>query len=389
MFDQSHFCVSSSCHVVVFCGSTRGRTDSWRSSLASSCTPQGPLQSGEPASVTCHCVAERETSLSWWPSLVLGILLGAIGAALALWRVRILSVTMVSRILSHPRGGPSTPLSSTHNLKKRVRPPTTRTSTCAVLVGRGPRGSWRSQRTASTLLSDGDLRRSSVFWTQLEINALVVVEDPAHPTSGGILEKSDVIIDAGDVPICDAVRGHLRRKGKTLATAAWLPDRRSHLPGAAAASEDDYDLRTLPVHVDLCGTRARSFPDAVGAMLEDALPDFPIQGPRAARWLLLELARGGLWRVARHHGWRQMLNDTNRDPGVDEHIFLWELLQYATCYDQLNCPNLPCTEASAKRLQLWEQPLAGALERRTPLNEISFGAVLGLRGWHWWPGTLV
>ena len=126
---------------------------------------------------------------------------------------------------------------------------------------------------------------------------------------------------SGGDATCDAIRNRLRRNGITSPTAAWLPGRRSHLPRAAAASEDDDDLHTLPVHADLCGTRARSFPDAVGAMLEDPVPDFlPSSGPRATRWLLLGPA-------ARHHQWRRMLDDTNKDLGFDEHIFLCELLR--------------------------------------------------------------
>ena len=67
-------------------------------------SPSGPLVSGELASVTCHCVAARGFPQSCWPSLVLGLFLGALDAAVALWTLRILSVTTVSGIPSNPPG---------------------------------------------------------------------------------------------------------------------------------------------------------------------------------------------------------------------------------------------------------------------------------------------
>ena len=65
------------------------------------------------------------------------------------------------------------------------------------------------------------------------------------------------------------------------------------------------------------------------------------------RWLLLELARG------------------DRDPGIDEHPLLWELLGYATCYDQLTCAFLAFAEAVARRLQLWKERYAEKLRVTT------------------------
>ena len=97
-------------------------------------------------------------------------------------------------------------------------------------------------------------------------------------SGGGMEERSGVTIRADDVTICDAARGLLRRNGVTLAIAAWPPHTRTTLSGVAGNADED-DLRTLTVYVDPRGTRARSFADAVGAMREDPLPDFPVQEP--------------------------------------------------------------------------------------------------------------
>ena len=61
-------------------------------------------------------------------------------------------------------------------------------------------------------------------------------------------------------------------------------------------------------------------------MEEHAFHDFPIQGPRTTPWLLLEIARGELGQVARHHWWRQAIRLSPSDPGVDKHLF------FVTCF---------------------------------------------------------
>ena len=115
------------------------------------------------------------------------------------------------------------------------------------------------------------------------------------------------------------------------------------------------DVRTLPVPLNPRGKRACASSDAVHKMEEHALHDFPIQGPRTTRWLLLEIARGELGPVARHHWWRQAMGLSSSDPGVDEHLFLCELLGHGSKYDQLNLSDRALDEAVSRRLQLWEE----------------------------------
>ena len=96
-------------------------------------------------------------------------------------------------------------------------------------------------------------------------------------SGGGMLERSDVIIRADDVTICDAARGELRRSGVTVAIAAWPPDVRTSLSRVAGTADDD-DLRTLRVHVGPRGTRVRCFADALDSMREDHLLELLVQG---------------------------------------------------------------------------------------------------------------
>ena len=56
-----------------------------------------------------------------------------------------------------------------------------------------------------------------------------------------------------------------------------------------------------------------------------------------------------------------MLNLTVSDPGVDEHHFLSELLEYGLTHDQLNVSEILAYESIARRYQLWEDVYATAL----------------------------
>ena len=84
-------------------------------------------------------------------------------------------------------------------------------------------------------------------------------------------------------------------------------------------------------------------------MREGALPDFPVRG----HWLLGIIGGG------------QIHNETNKDPEIVEHLFLYDLLGYATYHDQLSCPSLAVADAIARRLQLWEERYAEKLRAFT------------------------
>ena len=72
-------------------------------------------------------------------------------------------------------------------------------------------------------------------------------------------------------------------------------------------------------------------------------------------WLVQGHNRSGMTPVSRHHWWRTTMSLTPADPGVDEHLFLCELLETGMTYDQLQVGNVACFELIARKLQHWEE----------------------------------
>ena len=54
---------------------------------------------------------------------------------------------------------------------------------------------------------------------------------------------------------------------------------------------------------------------------------------------------------------------TNQDPGIEEHLFLCEVLETALAADRLNLPDLQAFEMVVRRLQLWEEIYSESLRR--------------------------
>ncbi|CAK0809169.1 unnamed protein product [Prorocentrum cordatum] len=78
--------------------------------------------------------------------------------------------------------------------------------------------------------------------------------------------------------------------------------------------EQATDARVLPVLYDQMGQRFRSFVDAVGLLEEPRFTDFPIQGPRAEKWM-------------------RDAHVPDNDRVKHEHSSLMEILEYALTYD--------------------------------------------------------
>ena len=154
------------------------------------------------------------------------------------------------------------------------------------------------QREAATLLlptvvggrrgardPDATLDRTPTMPTDLTF----ALEDTA-----GFTTRDAIIIEPDDTTSSCGMRVLVSRGGITFAAASS-----GMAPIPVVASESD--VRTLPVRLDPRGERACAFADAVHKVEEHVLHDFPIQGPRTTHWLLLEIARGKLEPVARHH----------------------------------------------------------------------------------------
>lgn len=69
------------------------------------------------------------------------------------------------------------------------------------------------------------------------------------------------------------------------------------------------------------------------------------------QWLAQRIIEQGTGPTHRHYGWRSVLKATPIDSGVDEHLFLNELIEIALGADGLSIVNLHCFEMVARRLQ--------------------------------------
>ena len=131
--------------------------------------------------------------------------------------------------------------------------------------------------------------------------------------------------------------------------------------GTYQVAEAD-DLRTLPVQTTKTGKKHRDYTSAVELCSETPFPDWCIEGPRTALWVLEAIQRQETTPVRRHYWWRQMLQVTVADEGISEHLAICEALETAVTFDQLNCGELAIVEQMARRLQMWEHVYAQRLQ---------------------------
>ena len=131
-------------------------------------------------------------------------------------------------------------------------------------------------------------------------------------------------------------------------------------PGSFAAG-GSRDLRTLPVLYSASGDRKRPFANAVSLFTETAQDGWGIEGPRTTAWLAKAIADGGHTPVQRHFWWRSVLGVSASDAGIEEHLFLSELMEVGSSFDQLNLGECAVFEAISRRYQVWEEAYSTAL----------------------------
>ena len=79
------------------------------------------------------------------------------------------------------------------------------------------------------------------------------------------------------------------------------------------------------------------------------------------RWICQAHADLNMSPVQKHWWWRGVLQLLPHDPGVDEHLFLAELIHTAVCMDGINVGKVECFESIARHFQLWEEYYSSAL----------------------------
>ena len=123
----------------------------------------------------------------------------------------------------------------------------------------------------------------------------------------------------------------------------WAKVDKAETPRKAADEKADaveLDARVLPVSKRL-GRRHRAWDSVAADSTEIPMESWPVDGPRAALWVIMFLARfvgGGP--EAYHRWWRSITRLTMADWGVAEHSQICRYLALAGEYDQLDMGNL-------------------------------------------------
>ena len=172
--------------------------------------------------------------------------------------------------------------------------------------------------------------------------------------------KGDVVDLASMLPSVYELHGDhgLLRVGPTWIAIALLDTFEDVAPRAAPVA----DTRVLEWKVPSATGVTRLFGAAAEAFSEVPAGDhWSVEGPKTAAWLYQRIAEQGPGPAHRHFWWRSVLKVSASDNGVDDHLFLSELLETAACEDQLSCVNSQVVEKVARRLQSWEEVYAQQL----------------------------
>lgn len=137
----------------------------------------------------------------------------------------------------------------------------------------------------------------------------------------------------------------------------------------AVCSEADFnypsfeDVKTMLVIYVGKDQRQRNFASAAELATSSEYHDCTLPGPRTAQWLVLAISRTGFSPSARHWWWRQIMQCSIVDEGVDEHHTLCEMLENFGCFDQLNIGESMGIELVCRRIQMWEYVYQDRLQR--------------------------
>ncbi|CAK0904561.1 unnamed protein product, partial [Prorocentrum cordatum] len=130
------------------------------------------------------------------------------------------------------------------------------------------------------------------------------------------------------------------------------------------ADGGDQDVRTLTVRMDSAGRREAVFPDVCKQLDSATISDWRVAGPRTIARLCRALAETGTTPTQQNYWWRSTIGLSMSDNGVDEHLFLSELLEWALCHDFLGFGSFFIGEHISRRYQLWEEVYSHALLER-------------------------
>ncbi|CAE7706879.1 unnamed protein product, partial [Symbiodinium necroappetens] len=166
---------------------------------------------------------------------------------------------------------------------------------------------------------------------------------------------------------------------QAYATAVTTPPTATVVPppggGAIGVGMAD-DARTLAVRYGTDGKRRREVRDGVELASESPWGDWPIKGPRTARWVGQYFVTNGGGPLTMHNTWKVNCKLQPSDNGVLEHEALCKMLELAIEYDQLNIGELASIELACRRLQMiqyrWRERILGSVSSGTVDDESHF-----------------
>ena len=94
------------------------------------------------------------------------------------------------------------------------------------------------------------------------------------------------------------------------------------------------------------------FRDSVEDMVEAEFPDWPVDGPRTAKWVCREIGRLAEGPRAQHSLWVRSSKIPDGDRAIYADSVLSHILELAVTYDCINVANLACMEVLCRRRQL-------------------------------------
>ena len=115
------------------------------------------------------------------------------------------------------------------------------------------------------------------------------------------------------------------------------------------------DARTLAISRDSEGNRYKEFRMAVQESRPCAFPDWPISGPRTAKFVLTQMLEHGGSPMGHHQAWRTACRLQPTDGPAMEHESWSRVLQAFITYDQVDGSNLAGIELIVRALQRIEE----------------------------------
>ena len=147
------------------------------------------------------------------------------------------------------------------------------------------------------------------------------------------------------------------------------------------------EARVLPLRRSAKGDRSRSWSSVAEESTEEAMADWPLEGPRSTHWCLQFLKKEGRTLELHHERFKNVGKLESSMWGVSEHKELCAFLTFFCLFDQIDPSNSAGCEAIFRRLQTIEfsylekvrdiEAKGAAGGRLTPEEQAIFGGLTG------------